>query len=211
MIIRDFQGNPVPYGKVSKMLVENFMSGSLPSWLSSSAGTPTFSIPPESRGYLQITTGATPGSVARLQTLEINPSDFEAIIWSVEGLVCDTDTSVNIGIGINGANAGAVFFQTNTDVRTKIRIHHSTGYTDYYINHRLRGGGEAIQKRNIGVMYLPKLKKIYLMEEDQVMHEQDLSGITISGNVRGVVDITTPESKSHYMRVSQVRLELQHN
>lgn len=211
MIIRDFQGNVVPFGKVSKVLEENFLLGTLPGWLTVSSGTATYSVPPASRGYAQLATAATNLSVARIQTFEIDSSLMNSIIWSVEGLSYDTDSLANMGLGIYGTNCGIAFFQTTANTALRMRIYDASGNTDVSFNYRIRGGGEALRRRNLKVMLLPQLEQVYLMEDDQVMYAHDLTGLLQQGNVRCIADVSTTEAVSHYMQFSQVRLELQHN
>ncbi|WKL02946.1 hypothetical protein Q0F98_03895 [Paenibacillus amylolyticus] len=65
MVIRDAAGQIVPFGKVHKQLVADFLYGMLPDWVEV-VGTPTFEPLPD-RGTITVTTPTTAGATAELK------------------------------------------------------------------------------------------------------------------------------------------------
>lgn len=99
MVIRDAAGHIVPFGKVHKQLVADFLYGTLPDWVEV-VGTPTFEPLPD-RGIITVTTPATAGASAELKMKHlINSSKVTAIAVTFESLQMNGNIGISVQVGI---------------------------------------------------------------------------------------------------------------
>lgn len=113
MIIRDAAGQIVPFGKVHKQLVADFLYGTLPDWVEV-VGTPTFEPLPD-RGTITVTTPTTAGATAELKMKHlIDSSKVTAIAITLEALQFNGNIGISVQVGIKSkdSKAGITFFIT---------------------------------------------------------------------------------------------------
>jgi hypothetical protein len=75
--IRDFIGQPLPFGQVERTIYEPFISGTVPSWITTSAASVATKSLVTGNGGLSLTTAATVGASAVITAPALAMANFE--------------------------------------------------------------------------------------------------------------------------------------
>ena len=220
-MIRDIDGNIVPFGKVERKLEECFLGSALPAWLTvTGTGSGSIVLPHVDYGYYQLTTGET---VNNLVTLNILPTgidmtkfkeiklDIDALVFgsneeTVDFFVGMIDSAVDRGFTIQHLFTGTVGYAF--DVRTR----HTTGDTVQEINYDLMANGDWQRRRNLTIR-LRSDSTISLAENDSVFWEKTIPSteMLLNGVLLPTISLRTRTAGAKYVRFSRIALTLIHN
>lgn len=211
MILLDNAGQPVPVGRVRKSLVEPFYAAAaLPSWLTSDLGTVSFQTAASSPGLMRGTTGAVSGNQANLKTaFTVSSPQFTEIAMTIEGFRCDLDSLITLRMILGGTNCGCELRQSNTDTTAILRIRNAGGDQDVVLDYSLRGGGFAGQRRNLTLLVRGRMKRVWVLEDDQVMASVDTAAKWTDGTITPEVQLTTNSAAARWFQVEQFKFSTQ--
>lgn len=227
MIIRDRNGNIIPFGKTYKELSADFLDGTLPAWLET-VGTVTFQPLPD-KGTITVATAATAGASAELKMKSlIDSSKVTAIAVTVEGLQINGNQSISVQLGIKGTDSksGVTFFHNVNTLKGAIRTYKPDGtYVDEPQNmvfHTSMGqaGDEAQNSKNLTLLLCTgsqfpagsERPSAYLGSGDQWGGlTPSLAGIFTHGQLQCVLKITTSAAESKYVKVSKIKVGIWSN
>lgn len=214
----DLNGALVPPGRVAQTFEWWAASGALPSWLTVTSGTPTFTGPSTSRGLLSIATGAVSGNTAQIKAFNtggIGLANFVGIRWEVFGARVDS-VNVQYAMGIAGSGSvGGYIRQNSNPAELTVSTNMAGNLRGEYLDIRAETENIATHKRNLGLFLLPASvlpgigAELYAMEDDQVMVYRQ-SAINL-GSVSPDLTITTQEAVAHTLEITGLRLTLFHN
>lgn len=228
MVIRDAAGNIVPFGKVHKELIAEFLFGTAPEWLEF-VGTPSFEPLPD-RGTLTVTTAATVGASAEIKLKHlIDSTKVTAIAITFEGLQFNGNIGISVQVGIKATDskAGITFFQNVNQKYGVIRAYKADGtYTDYQQNmvfFTTNGvaGDEAQNRKNLTVLLCTgsqfsagfEKPSVWIGADDQYGGvAADLSGgLFQHGNLQCIGKLTTSLAEAKYLKCSKVKVDIWSN
>ncbi|WFR63042.1 hypothetical protein P9222_00910 [Paenibacillus amylolyticus] len=228
MVIRDAAGNIVPFGKVHKRLVADFLNGTLPEWVEV-VGTPTFEPLPD-RGTITVTTPGTAGASVELRMKQlIDSSKVTAIAITFEALQFNGNIGLSVQIGIKSpdSKAGITFFQNVNQKYGTIRAYKADGtYTDFQQNmvfFTTNGvaGDEAQNRKNITVLLCTGLQfsagferpSVWLGADDQYggVAANLSGGLFQHGNLQCLLKLTTSPAEAKYFKCSQMKVDIWSN
>ena len=212
-MITDLLGNRIPSGRIVRQLTADFLTGSRPTWLAVASGTESFGGESTER-YYQLATAAVLGSTAKLTLPTLQSDQFTGLFLTLEGLHFDEDDAISFHFGFNASSAGAVILQASSEVPslgTTAMLRVKNPNTDYAVPYLIRGSGEALRHRNITFALYPQVGQVFLMEDDQVFFHRDISEDLTNGVLTPEISLTTNEAASHWLRLSQVKLMVEHN
>jgi len=211
-------GELVPPGRVVKRRRwDMWDDAALPSWLTSSSGTLSYtggSQNASARGVVRATTGAVSGNTADIKLA--NPLALNAylgLLFIVEGLTFSANSGYDIEMSMLGTSLGATFFQLTADSRAKIGIN---GTTDSLIvPYTFFTGG----RRNLCIACGGKSMWAWVTENPDVGdcdigHRRpaalDTTFMT-TGQVTPTLKITTRQAQAHWFEVAAVEVRAYHN
>lgn len=229
-IMRDNTGKIILPGRVTREWVDAVTPGATApaTFLTAAAGT--YSTPSgwsgSSDGRAKILTGAVSGNAGAIKGAApfnvIAPGNFNALVLTLESLAASDDTGADFEFGFqgNGSVGGASFIHLNGATTGVIRTRSSSGtITDFPTNVPLFGDfGAGRSRRTLSFMLFPRgyvgdnRPFAYLVQEDQVLAEADLSGAFDSTlAVCPIFQIVTRTSAARSMSWAQVRLQINQN
>jgi hypothetical protein len=218
-LYRDDNGAFIPFGRVRRELVANFLDGQLPgaggaSWLSCPSGTPTVVGVGADPGYLQVATGATIGNQAVLAGPALEARLFRGIAFTLEGLMFDNVTTgkTRPSIELSGSWMGASFVQGESASSAVLRSITASVNTDTTVPfYNLRAN---ISRKNLTLLMLPRqYGELAVLSDDQEI-AYVAPGATWGnavGNLTPRIVFETREAVAHNFRVQQVKLTLWSN
>lgn len=214
MLVRDTAGDLVPFGAVRRSRVEDFLTGTLPSWLAVPDGTISYGSPASTFGYAQITTAATASARATLATsFSLDLTKIEAARITAEGLHCsDSAAFIALGFFPTGNNGGSRFYD-NPTAASVAQIRSMTGSgttsTNVDIAYQAIGDGEYARHRNLSFLLLPRTKEVYVMEGDHVWGYAKHATMSLALPVEGrLVVATNADATARWARVEQLKVEV---
>lgn len=211
-LMRGPDGKFISFGQTKIEKVANsfdWLGGTLPPWLYVQSGVGSVSAPDVSRGFYQVDTAATVGSIARLAVNQLIDSTFvRAVLFEVDTFAIPVDNSpVTITLGINGASSSGGFaIQQYNGSSTSLVTATGNSVLDY----NMRSDGEGTARRNIGLLLLPSVKKMAFLEGGRVRGIRSDTGM-VDGDLRPGISITAQSAAVHSFRVSQVKLTVWHD
>lgn len=231
-LIRDMNGAIVPLGRTIRTFDDPLIPGTAfayepgttTAWLTCDLGTASFNSgvgASTNPGQVTAATGAGTNDFARIRTnFQIAGANYKEIIWTVEGLVCDTDAEIALffGISANGNEGGCDLVHSSAAALASIQTTASGAVNGTYpTNYRLVDGstyqtvGTAEHYKNLTMRLQPVLGKVYILEDDQDMAAVDISStFTNSASLNPYVMIQTQQAVSHNFKVSRFTLTLVH-
>lgn len=244
MLVYDVLGRIVDPGGIHKTLYCDFVDGVLPWWLSVLAPGASNSIWPaggtrvgsssayvagvSSYGGIQLSTTATPGSVAQIGlSFGLEARHFHGLAFTVEGLQFKTSDAlagaIDIELGYESGGVGVAVQQLAADDTASFRMQPGAGgaatLTGTYglrgfgVGEELTGHGH--RRRNVTLMHYPwgKGDAALLQNERQLGQRKQDDAYTnhTAGNVFPHFKITGVTGVEHYFQLSGVRLDMWHN
>ncbi|WP_458462333.1 hypothetical protein [Paenibacillus sp.] len=228
MVIRDAAGQIVPFGKVHKQLVADFLYGTLPDWVEV-VGNPTFEPLPD-RGTIAVTTPATAGATAELKMKHlIDSSKVTAIAITLEALQLNGNIGISVQVGIKSkdSKAGITFFQNVNQKYGMVRAYKADGtYTDFkqnmvFFTTQGVAGDEAQNRKNLTVLLCTGLQfsagferpSVWLGADDQYGGvAADLSGgLFQHGELQCLLKLTTSKAEAKYFKCAQLKVDIWSN
>lgn len=220
---RDLEGKVVPFGQTKVTYEHSFTFGeALPSWLTVTSGTgASIANNTTNAGYYMVTTpAATVGSKAQIATSKIALSQYQAVMFEVDGLYWSSNYTLNlaadVAVGVRNispdASAGALLLHASTDETAKIAVAGESGANATLQPYQMRTMGEADKRRNVGVLLLPQLKQTIVFESGMtnIIGWKDSTAMG-TGLAQGLIELTAQEAVSHSLRFTTARLTLWKN
>jgi len=219
-MIRDMNGNIVPFGKTHRKIEETFMfSTTLPSWLTvtGTGATSSIVLPHTDYGYLQVNTGATANNVSTLNILPsgIDMTKCKEIILEIDSFVTsENEDHMELYFNMNnGAGNKGISLITQKSVNATlpfVKVRPSNALQP--INYNIIQGSEYNRRKNI-VIRLRSDKTYVLMECDNVVFEYAIpaENIDIDAILLPQIAIKTLANEANYFRLSRVAISIIHN
>lgn len=217
-MIRDINGEILPYGKTKRTIEETFLATTtLPSWLTINGGT-GFGyeiIPPStSRGYLSVKTpNANNNGNVTLNILPngIHMGHIKEIVLELDSLVFDSD-KINLYISFqNSASTAGV------EISDRYTTFNAVGKiggvaTNQKVNYHLRDFAGYNKRRNLSIRIRDD-RTVILAEGDSVFFEHQFtpSQLKIDELIFPRIIAATTESVNHYVNFSRIAFSVIHN
>jgi hypothetical protein len=218
---RDPRGTLVPLGSFEHRFSYSPAFGdALPTWLAVQAGTGTATNASSgsSAANYSVASAATANAGARLWvTQDIRPSQYDEIIFTLQGLKFSVDNGfdIRIEIGATAQDKGISLRQDNNagpnDTTATLRAHTGAGvfvdHTTHYVIQRLNGGSR--KPRNLTLRWRPKIGEVLVLEDDQVMVVQSIGteADAISA-CRPMVTLTTKDATARSFSFARLEVAL---
>lgn len=210
-MLKDMNGQPIPFGKTTKTLEENFLgTTALPSWLTFE-GTGTHAIVPPNvdYGFLQLSTGEVANDTVTLKILPngVNMNYVKELILELDSFCFDTSfTGLQYFINFVTADSQNGFtFYGQTSVLRGRKAGVVTEKTANYALEQNRRINLTFRIRNDGT--------VVLMEGDQIVFEYRFT--TTEMDIKKLIYpsflIRTLDGTKKTVRFSRVALSLVHN
>lgn len=210
MMIRDGAGQLVPPGKVHSIHTHRFFDTTLPSWLEVPSGTFTALAPSSGAGsgHAEFTTGSAVGNTAILRTtMQFWGSNWEALKISVEGLKFQhADTRFDFGFYTTGVNANPRLVDFGLSEKLQL-VTREPGAVLTPVDMFLMTGNQFTRSRNLSLMFYPKTKWVYVMEDDQVFGAFYRPDMFTAGASAAYMGLTNLAANTRWWRAKQVKLE----
>lgn len=183
---------------------DDFSAGSMPSWLTATAGTASYGTLPASCP-LTITSAAGASQVARLAGAStFTTTVWAGMLWELDGLKFSTGTA-SIAIGITGSSSSGIYLR-QLDTEDVPYLRWGGGAGQQTVNLALRGNATGV--RNLKLVYDFRRKSAYVYSNDQCVGAiEDASAIT-EGAVSPSVSITSTSSASTAVSLSVMRARM---
>jgi hypothetical protein len=209
-LLRDLKGNIIPLGKVEiSRSYAPTLDGTIPSWLEVDTGTGARVAPGTGTfGRFTLTSGNVSGNFAQIRTVEeFDAAQYEEILWTAQGLHLDSETSVDVWLAIdNASTTGVHAIQATANTTVLLGRSGDRDTTSY----KWQGGGEGTKRRNLSLLWRPKLDRLWLLEDDQVVAHVEKAAIA-TGLVRARLVVITRSAAARVLGFSKVELKLRHN
>lgn len=214
-MIRDLEGNIIPYAKTKKTIQENFiLTNTLPSWLTIS-NTNNYSIKGinEGRGYLEVltpTNNSAGNTTLNVFPLGINFSEIKEIQLELDSLVFDS-SNLNLYISFYNSSGDGIELSDRYSTFSLIGKKNSVATTKI-IPYNLRNFAGYNKRRNLNIVIRDN-GTISLSEGDSVIYEYQFaqSEVGLTGVIYPKIIIATTEAIQHKMQFSSIKLSVSHN
>lgn len=208
-ITRDASGRLIFPGTITRSQEESFLGSALPAWLQTTSGTGVFLDKATSDGRYRATTDAASGASANLLTTDtINSAGSAAFLLEYEGLSFSAQT-VQAEMYMRGSNAAGLTLRQNNgaDASAVIVANGQVTPINYQFIGSAESGGIAGARRNIGLLYIPSTKEVYVFENREPIAYVKLAAVNGGGLIMGAA-VTTRSSSAANLSVGRVRRTL---
>jgi hypothetical protein len=212
--MRDHLGNLIPPGRTHKILRwECWNDVALPSWLTSDQGTVTFPAPVSGAsgiGKVRVTTGAVSGNQANIKlAFSIDPSVFAAMIFTVEGLQYDTNTTMDTELSMFGtAGIGVGLRQLTAETQAKLMYNQAVLTPDTLYANALNANTGTTGRRNLSIAGSALSRQVGAYQDDQEIAWRQSGSTWTAGVVTPKLELTTRSAVAHWFDVGAVQLDL---
>lgn len=221
-MIRDMQGEVVPYGKTARKIEEVFLTDNLPSWLVVNGDTGysnTVVLPHQDYGYFELKTGNQIGNKATLNLLPngVDMTKVKEIIVEMDSLVFSgNENQMEFSVQLESADElyGFAFLTRGTIGNSFIRG--KNGAADplniHVDNFNILTKDEWKRKKNLQVR-LRDNRTIVLGGYGDTFMERAIvpDRMNIQRVLYPKLIIETKENIAHYLRLSKISITLIHN
>lgn len=208
-ITRDAAGRLIFPGTIARTQEESFLGTALPAWLQTTQGTGVFLDKATSDGRYRASTDAASGAVANLLTTDtVNSAGSAAFLLEYEGLSFSAQT-VQAEMYMRGSNAAGLTLRQNNgvDATAVIIANGQTTPIDYQFIGTAESGGIAAARRNIGLLFIPSTKEVYVLENREPIAYVKLASVNGGGLIMGAA-VTSRSSGASNLAVGKVRRTL---
>jgi hypothetical protein len=146
--------------------------------------------------------------------LDLKPANFREINWILEGFSLNENVGISPSIAIKNSNntAGLEFKHENADGTTTLIIYHADGTkSETEIKYNMLWSGEARRRRNLSLTVFPRSKKVYILEDDQVIYKGEHTDLVTDQAIKPLTYFNNTNSAQKALYISQAKIQLINN